>query len=141
MDWIECTEEYVLSAMPSEVRGAYDKWLVVYPIKSGRLGKLVGQVVADFRSGLAANPNMVLEDGDDLLPEQCVTHATTIMYYHLMLEMGVAVNMSAQTAFSSAQVYLRRLYTSEALVAGVAMSRTPSYKAAVRRQSRTVSGV
>ena len=127
MTWIEVNEAYALGAMPSEVRTAYDKWLVSYPGKAGRLSAVCGQVVADFRTGLGSNPNMVMEDGDAMVPSQCVPHATTIVFYHLMLEMGVAVNVSAQTAFINAEVYLRRLYLSDAQVEGAVVSRSPSY--------------
>jgi len=140
MEWVACTEAYVLVAMPTEVRTAYDKWLVTFPSKAGRLGVLGGQVVEDFRRALGSNPNVTLEDGDDLLPKQCVPHAMTVIFYHLMLEMGVAVNLSAQTAFSNAQVYLRRLYVSDAVMDGAALSKTPSYVAGLSRVPRVLHG-
>lgn len=137
MEWIDFTEEYALGAMPSDVRTVYDAWVAAHPEKAGRLEAIAGQVLADFRSGLSANPSVEMDGDEAKLHERCVPHALTTVIYHLMLEMGVAINMSAQTAFNNAQVYLRRLYTSE-VVLDAAVSRTPSYEAEVERAERTI---
>ena len=47
-----------------------------------------------------------------------------------MMEMGLSINMSGMTAFNNAQVYLRRLYTSDEVLSG-AVSASPSYRARV----------
>ncbi len=141
MDWIEFTEVYVLAAMPTDMRTAYDAWVVAHPGKEGRLAEIAGQVLADFRSGLSANPSVVMEADEDLLAERCVPHALTIVFYNLMLEMGLAINMSAQTAFSNAEVYLRRLYESDEILDGAAMSQTPSYESEIEREARLLAGV
>ena len=133
MTWIAFDQAYVLGAMPTDVRVAYDAWVTGNPGKSDRLDEITGQVLADFRSGLSSNPNQVMEVDETLLPLRCGPHALTIVLYYLMLEMGLAVNMSAQTAFSNAEVYLRRLYISDARVDGVAVSITPSYVSRVDR--------
>jgi hypothetical protein len=138
VEWTEFNETYVLGAMPTDVRAAYDKWLAAHPEKSGRLVEIIGQVVADFRSGLSANPNVVMEPGDSMLAERCVPHALTVVIYYLMLEMGMAVNMSAQTAFNNAQVYLRKLYTSDEVVDGAGVSRSPSYETGIEREARVI---
>ena len=68
-----------------------------------------------------------MDDETDTLPERCVQHALTVVFYHLMLEMGLSVNMSAQTAFINAQVYMRQLYKSDAVVDRESVGDTPSY--------------
>jgi hypothetical protein len=55
-----------------------------------------------------------------------------------MMEMGMTVNMSGMTAFNNAQVYLRRLYTSDEVLDAV-VSRTPSYVTGVRRVPRALA--
>ena len=101
----------------------------------GRLATVVSQVLADFRTGLSANPHVRLDDDPAKLEIRCVTHALAIVVYHLMMEMGLPINMSGMTAFSNAQVYLRRLYTSDGML-DEAMSQTPSYAPRLRRPGR-----
>ena len=96
--------------------------------KTGRLAVIVGQVLADFRTGLSANPNMPVDEDETKLEIRCVPHALATVVYNLMMEMGLSVNMSGMTAFNNAQVYLRRLYTSDEVLSG-AVSATPSYRA------------
>ena len=127
MTWVTFSEAFVLGAMPTEIRSAYDAWLSANPAKADRFGEIIDSVVADFRTGLAANPSMVMDDETDTLPERCVQHALTVVFYHLMLEMGLSVNMSAQTAFINAQVYMRQLYKSDAVVDRESVGDTPSY--------------
>lgn len=137
MAWIAFTEAYVLAAMPSEIEARYATW-ILDPDKAGRLAEIISSVVADFRAGLAANPNIVMDSASDTLPERCLQHALVIVFYHLVLEMGVSVNMSAQTAFINAETYMRQLYHSDAVVDREAVGETPSYGAADARQVRTL---
>ena len=136
-DWIEFSLAYVLAALPSDVRAAYDAWLTANPGKAGRLEAIVGQVLSDFRSGLSANPNVAVDPDPALLHVRCVPHAQTVVVYHLTLEMGLPINTSAQTAFNNAQVYLRRLYTSDEVL-DAEVSRTPSYVTGVERPERRI---
>jgi len=137
--WVDLTEAFVLAAMPTEIRPAYDAWIVSNPAKADRLGEIVASVVADFRTGLAANPTMVMDDETDTLPERCVQHALTAVFYHLTLEMGLSVNMSAQTAFINAETYLRGLYTSDAVVDRASIGDSPSYNPDVERAARSLA--
>ena len=66
MTWVDFSKTYVLGAMPSEIKGPYEAWIAAHVEKAGRLAELTGQVAADFRSGLAANPNMVMQPGETL---------------------------------------------------------------------------
>ena len=139
MTWVALTEAFVLAAMPTEIRPEYDAWLVANPAKADRLGEIIDSVVADFRTGLGANPSMVMDAETDTVPERCVQHALTVIFYHLTLEMGISINMSAQTAFINAETYLRRLYLSDAVVDRDAVGQTPSYEADVERSARTLA--
>ena len=58
---IEFGETYVLGALPSDVGAAYAAWIAAKPDKAERLAVIVGQVLADFRTGFSANPNVPLE--------------------------------------------------------------------------------
>jgi hypothetical protein len=51
--------------MPSDVGTAYGAWLASHPEKAGRLAAVVGQVLADFRTGLSANPHVRVDDRYD----------------------------------------------------------------------------
>ena len=138
-EWIELGEGYVLGAMPSDVGAAYASWIAAKPEKAGRLAVIVGQVLADFRTGLSANPNVVMDADETKLEVRCVPHALATVVYHLMMEMGLSINMSGMTAFNNAQVYLRRLYTSDEVLAG-AVSASPSYRGRVSGEWGVVSG-
>ena len=138
MAWIEFDESYVLAAMPSEMEAPYGTW-ITDPGKTGRLAEIVGSVLADFRTGLSANPNVAIDSASGTLPERCLQHALTIVFYHLGLEMGLSVNMSAQTAFINAETYLRQLYTSDAVVDGEEVGETPWYGPAADRPARTLA--
>ncbi len=135
--WIKFSETYVLGAMPSDVATAYGAWLTAHPAKAGRLGEIVGQVLADFRTGLSANPNVPMDEDETKLEIRCVPHALASVVYHLMMEMGLSINMSGMTAFNNAQVYLRRLYTSDEVLSG-AVSLSPSYVTGVQRPERAL---
>ena len=139
MSWVTVDEAYVLAAMPTEIESGYSSWVVANPGKAERLGEITGNVVADFRTGLSANPSVAMDSDEDTLPERCLQHALTIIVYHLSLEMGVSINMSAQTAFINAETYLRNLYTSEAVVDRDAVGDTPSYNPNMQRAARTLA--
>jgi hypothetical protein len=94
-------------------------------------------VLADFRTGLSANPNVTMDTDETKLEVRCVPHALSTVVYHLMMEMGMSVNMSGMTAFNNAQVYLRRLYTSDEVLSG-AVSLSPSYVTGVRHAPRAL---
>ena len=135
VEWIEFGEGYVLGALPSDVGTAYGAWIAAKPDKAGRLAVIVGQVLADFRTGLSANPNVAVDADETKLEIRCVPHALASVVYHLMMEMGLSINMSGMTAFNNAQVYLRRLYTSDEVFSG-AVSLSPSYVTGVQRPER-----
>ena len=137
MAWVAVTEAYVVAAMPSEIRAKYDAW-IVDPEKAGRLAAILGSVLADFRTGLSANATVVMDSAVDTVPERCVQHVLTVIFYHLTLEMGLSVNMSAQTAFINAETYLRQLYTSVAVLDREAAAGTPSYGEAACRPARAL---
>ena len=139
MSWVTVNEAYVLAAMPSEIDDRYTAWLGQNPGKADRLGEITDSVLADFRTGLNANPSVSMDAGEDTLPERCLQHALTIIVYYLSLEMGLSINMSAQRAFINAEIYMRQLYTSEAVVDRDAVGQTPSYNADVARAERTLA--
>ena len=141
MAWVAFNEAYVLAGMPSELDGEYSAWLAANPGKASRLGEIMASVLADFRTGLSANPSVVMDAGEDTLPERCLQHALTIVIYHLALEMGLSINMSAQRSFLSASTYLRGLYTSDAVVNRDGLGETPSYSGEVDRAARVLAGV
>jgi len=141
MGWIAFDEAYVLAGLPTEIGGLYEQWLVDNPEKADRLGEIVDSVVADFRTGLSANPSITLDAGENTLPERCVQHALMIVTYHLALEMGISINMSAQRSFLTAQTYLRDLYKSDAVVNRDGDSGFPSYSGETERPARALAGV
>ncbi len=136
MGWVRVNEGYILGAMPSELGPVYSGWVSAHPGKAGRLGEIAGSVIADFRAGLGANPTVVMDPEGDALPERCVKHCLVIVFYHLALEMGVSVNMSAQTAFINAEVYMRQLYLRTNVVERGFAGANPSYRADAMRRLR-----
>jgi hypothetical protein len=141
MGWIAFDGAYVLAGLPTEIAALYDQWIIDNPEKADRLGEIVDSVVADFRTGLSANPSVTLDAGENTLPERCVQHALTIVTYHLALEVGLSINMSAQRSFVAAQTYLRDLYKSDAVVNRDSESGVPSYSVDTERMARTLAGM
>jgi len=138
MAWTAVNEAYVLGAMPSDLGAEYSGWLTRNPGKASRLSEIAASVVADFRAGLSANPSLAMEPGEDTVPERCLQHVSTIVFYHLAMEMGISINMSAQTAFIRAEAYLRSLYTSEAVIDRDTVGQTPSYNPVTERNERVL---
>ena len=141
MSWVAINESYVLAGLPTEIGGLYNQWLVDNPGKADRLGEIIDSVVADFRTGLSANPSVTLDAAEDTLPDRCLQHALTVVTYHLALEMGVSINMSAQRGFLTAQTYLRDLYKSDAVVNRDGEAGVPTYSGETARAARALAGV
>lgn len=139
MSWVAFNEAYVLEAMPTELGPVYGTWIAQHPQKADRLRAIARTVTADFRTGLSANPWVTMDPETDRLPERCVRHALTAVFYHLSLEMGLSINMSAQTAFINAEVYMRRLYTSQAVVDGETRGQSPAFNADTARAARRLA--
>ena len=137
--WVTVDEAYVLGAMPTELAGPYSAWIGKEPDKAGRLAEIVRGVVGDFRTGLRSNPTVVLDEGAGTLPERSVRHALNIIYYNLGLEMGLMINFSAQQGYINAEIYVRQLYTSEAVIDRDRLSDTPSYRRQVERPPRALA--
>ena len=137
--WVRVDAAYVLGAMPTELAGPYSAWIAGDPGKAERLAAITRGVVADFRTGLRSNPTVVMAPGVDELPERAVRHALNIIYYNLGLEMGLSINYSAQQGFVNAEIYVRQLYTSEALIDPERLSDTPSYRRQVQREARALA--
>ena len=133
--WITIDEAYVLGAMPTALRTAYDAWLAANPAKEGRLAALAAGVVADFREGVRREGAEALDEDTATLPERCARHAAACACFHLAVEMGAALEADALREFEVARAELDRLR------ACPAASGTPRYGKAAERPAREIGGL
>lgn len=133
--WTAIDEPYLLGAMPTALRTAYDAWLAANPAKDGRLAALAAGVVADFREGLRREGAEALEEDTATLPERCARHAVACVCFHLAVEMGAALEADALREFEVARAELDRLR------ACPASAGTPRYGKAAERPAREADGL
>ena len=109
MNWIALTESQVLADFPTDLQPLYDQWIVDYPAKAGRLAEIVGRVVSEFRDSIASNPVNVFDEDETKIPESCLRHAETMVFYGLMMEMGLSIQEEAQESMTRADIFLRQI--------------------------------
>ncbi len=129
--WITVDEAYLLGAMPTALRTAYDDWLAANPSKAGRLAALTAGVVADFREGLRREGAEALDREADRLPERCLRHAVACVCSHLAVEMG-----EEEFAAGSKALAVRAGKVLDRMLAGRGPAGTPRYRARVPREAR-----
>ena len=109
MNWIALTESQVLADFPTDLQPLYDQWIVDYPAKAGRLAEIVARVVSEFRDSIASNPVNVFDEDETKIPESCLRHAETMIFYGLMMEMGLSIQEEAQESMTRADIFLRQI--------------------------------
>ena len=109
MEWVKVTTESVRSHMAVELIEAYDKWIVAYPEKAGRLDEIVANVRTEFRDAIASVPRNRLNEDPETLPVSAVRHCENICMYEMAMEVGVQITQDGRTLLTNAQIYLRQI--------------------------------
>jgi hypothetical protein len=107
MEWIALNETQVLADLPTELDSLYTAWLVANPTKATRLAEITANTVEEFRVAITSNPANVLDDDTTKIPQSCVRAAETIIYYSLMMEMGISIKAEALQSMTRAEMFLR----------------------------------
>jgi hypothetical protein len=109
MEWVKVTTESVRSHMAVELIEAYDKWIVAYPEKAGRLEEIVSNVRTEFRDAIKSVPRNRLNEDPETLPVSAVRHCENICMYEMAMEVGVQITQDGRTLLTNAQIYLRQI--------------------------------
>jgi hypothetical protein len=109
MIWIEFTVEEVEAHLPTDLRALYDNWIASYPEKAHRLEELTSNTLREFRDALKSVATNRVDPRETYLPQSAIRHAENIVIFTLAMEMGVQLTTSANSARTSADVFLRQL--------------------------------
>lgn len=109
MIWVEVTTEDVLANMPTDVHEHYTEWLVAHPDKSDRLDMLTANTLREFRDALKSNHANQVDARSTYLPQSAVRHCENIIIFTLAMEMGLKLSGAANSARTSADVFLRQI--------------------------------
>ena len=127
MEWILLDEAKVLADFPTDLKPAYDAWLVGNPDKSGRLAEIISSVAAEFRSAIAVTPANVLDADPQKLPENCIRSAEVIVCGTLQNEMGQTPSTADAQAMTRAEIFLRQIGYGHFSIEDEAEEATPYY--------------
>ncbi|MBP7830979.1 MAG: hypothetical protein KA248_13790 [Kiritimatiellae bacterium] len=109
MNWIALNEAQVLADFPTDLKPLYDQWIVDYPDKAGRLAEITARTVSEVRDYIISNPANTLDADTTKIPESCLRHAETMIFYGLMMEMGLSIQEEAQESMTRADIFLRQI--------------------------------
>ena len=109
MIWVDITTEKVLEHMPTDVREHYETWIVDHPHKADRLETLTANAVREFRDALKSNALNQIDPRPTWLPQSAVRHCESLVYFTLAMEMGLELSTAANSARTSADVFLRQI--------------------------------
>jgi hypothetical protein len=109
MIWVALTEALVLTDLPTELGALYTTWLAANPTKATRLAQITANTVAEFRDAITTNPANTLDDDTTKIPQSCIRSAETIIYFSLMMEMGLSLKSEAIQSMTRADMFLRQI--------------------------------
>ena len=130
MLWITVNLERIVSLMSATRRGQYNNWLDSDPTAEDRAAGQVANIVAEFRSALASNPQNDLDPDISKLPQTCIRYADVVALSAVYQMVGVSFTKAEADSMSKAEIFLRLMYTSRLLLTGGGeeeYSGTPSY--------------
>ena len=76
--------------MSTALGTAYAYWLAEVPAKEGRLAVVVGEVLAEWRDGLAREGVEALDADEATVPKRVVHHVQTFCHYRIALELNAS---------------------------------------------------
>jgi hypothetical protein len=107
----------------------YQSWLAANPDKSGRLGEIVANTLAEVRDNIRSNPANTLDADEAKIPQSCVRHAENIIFFQLAMEMGLDIDTEGNQSMTRADIFLRQISFKRFTTSGgeAATSPSPSY--------------
>jgi hypothetical protein len=128
MQWVSLTTDLLMADFPTDLRPLYENWASQFPEKVGRLAQITARVVAEFRDAIVVNPENSLDPDELTIPESCIRSAETMVFYNLMMEMGLSIKQEAQESMTRAEIFLRQISYKHFRTAGTsADQRAPHY--------------
>jgi hypothetical protein len=129
VDWIILDAVTVAAHLPADLAVAYTTWLAANPDKSGRLGEIVANTVAEVRDNIRSNPANTLDADAAKIPQSCVRHAENIIFFQLAMEMGLDIDTEGNQSMTRADIFLRQISFKRFTTSGgeAATSPSPSY--------------
>ena len=128
MDWVTLDGSVAAAHLPSDLASAYQSWLSANPDKAGRLDELVANTVAEFRDNIRTNPVNVLDPDPAKIPQSCVRHAESIVFFQLAMEMGVDLDTEGTQSMTRADIFLRQIaYQRFTTTSGDESTPSPAY--------------
>ena len=124
--FLDLTVSYIESVMSPSLYGSYQQWLSDNPGKANRLEGIVTQVIAEYRSAMAANAAPV-PSSDKAIHQSCVRHAQTTILFELKKEIGLTPSESENASAIRADVFLRSIWMGSILITGSEVLSSPSY--------------
>lgn len=118
MDWVVINRTRIEIAMPVALRTEYDAWVLAHPAKLFRIDGIVANLVAEFRTGLEANPENELDPDTTKLPLSCVRHCETLCLYDIAIEIGANVLEDEMAGVSKAEIFLRYMFSGRFFMTG-----------------------
>lgn len=109
MEWQKVNAETVKAHMAVELATAYDKWILAYPQKVGRLEEITNNIRAEFRDVIASVPKNSLDPDPETLPDSVVRHAENIIQYEMGMEVGVKLTADGRRLLTEAEIYRRQI--------------------------------
>jgi len=109
VEWVTLDESSVTAHLPTDLAEAYQSWLAANPDKAGRLSELTANTVAEFRDNIRTNPVNTLDPDPEKLPQSCVRHAESIIFFQLAMEMGVDLDTEGNQSMTRADIFLRQI--------------------------------
>ena len=139
MQWVVFNTDLLMADFPTDLGPLYENWVSQFPEKAGRLAQIAERVVAEFRSAILVNPENTLDPNESAIPESCIRSAETMVFYNLMMEMGLAIKQEAQESMTRAEISLRQISYKHFRTAGTsADKRAPHYMVPGATQERAL---
>jgi hypothetical protein len=126
MDWIILVEATVTAHLPTDLHAEYLTWLTAHPDKAGRLAELTANVVAEFRDNIRSNPGNTLDPDAAKIPQSCLRHAESIIFFQLAMEMGVDLDTEGNQSMTRADIFLRQITYKRFTTSGGEQAEGPS---------------
>ena len=124
--FLDLTTTYIESVMSPALYASYQQWLDDNLGKADRLEGIVDQVIAEYRSAMAANAAPV-PSSDKAIHQSCVRHAQTTILFELKKEIGLTSSEAENSAAIRADVFLRAIWMGSILITGSEDPPSPSY--------------
>ncbi|HBA86319.1 MAG TPA: hypothetical protein DCZ95_19740 [Verrucomicrobia bacterium] len=100
MQWVAFDASLLMADFPTDLKPLFEAWINQFPEKVGRLAQIIDRIRSEFRDAILTNPENTLVSDEIALPESCIRSAETMVFYNLMMEMGLSIKDEAQESMT-----------------------------------------